>query len=119
MELDLVVNKVLDIVSGTTARGPWQRRDVVFDQLDDYNTKICVTFFGDKINEVAFLNPGDRVTVSFNVSSREYNGRWYTEARGWRVRPTAPAQTEAQPPMPEMPPLEQVVESSSSDDLPF
>ncbi len=87
MELDLVVYKLMDVVGGTSVRGQWQKRDVVFDMLDEYNTKLCVTFFGDKMNEVATLAPGDKVTVSFNIASREYNGRWFTEARGWRVRP--------------------------------
>ena len=61
MELDLVVYKLMDVVGGTSVRGQWQKRDVVFDMLDEYNTKLCVTFFGDKMNEVATLAPGDKV----------------------------------------------------------
>lgn len=123
MELDLVVYKLLDVVSGTSSRGQWQKRDVVFDMPDEYNPKICITFFGDKMNEVAMLAPGDKVTVSFNISSREYNGRWFTEARGWRVRPTSVGQPEQQPaPVSAMPTLEQSgdeMASSDGGDLPF
>ncbi|MDE7356365.1 MAG: DUF3127 domain-containing protein [Rikenellaceae bacterium] len=121
MELELVVNRLLDVVSGTSARGQWQRRDVVFDMMDDYGSKLCVTFFGDKMNEVAVLKPGDKVIVSFNIASREYNNRWYTEARGWRVRPAAPQQEPA-PAQPAMPPLSQSVEEVADNDggdLPF
>ena len=42
---------------------------------------------------------GDKVKVAFNLNSREYNGRWYTDVRAWRIEPagstgsyTAPAQ---------------------------
>ncbi len=121
MELELVVNRLLDVVSGTSARGQWQRRDVVFDQMDEYGSKLCVTFFGDKMNEVAVLKPGDKVIVSFNISSREYNNRWYTEARGWRVRPVLPQQ-DAAPVQADMPPLTQAdeeVADNGGGDLPF
>ena len=91
--------------------------------LDEYNTKLCVTFFGDKMNEVATLAPGDKVTVSFNIASREYNGRWFTEARGWRVRPVVESMPQQQSaPVSAMPPLEQSGEeltSSDGGDLPF
>ncbi len=114
MELDLVVYKLMDVVGGTSVRGQWQKRDVVFDMLDEYNTKLCVTFFGDKMNEV---------TVSFNIASREYNGRWFTEARGWRVRPVVESMPQQQSaPVSAMPPLEQSGEeltSSDGGDLPF
>ncbi|MCX4358689.1 MAG: DUF3127 domain-containing protein [Rikenellaceae bacterium] len=123
MELDLVVYKLMDVVGGTSVRGQWQKRDVVFDMLDEYNTKLCVTFFGDKMNEVATLAPGDKVTVSFNIASREYNGRWFTEARGWRVRPVVESMPQQQSaPVSAMPPLEQSGEeltSSDGGDLPF
>ncbi|MDE6482616.1 MAG: DUF3127 domain-containing protein [Rikenellaceae bacterium] len=122
MELDLSVYKLLDVVGGTSARGQWQKRDVVFDMLDEYNNKLCITFFGDKMNEVAMLAPGDKVTVSFNISSREYNGRWFTEARGWRVRPVPGSQPEQPAPASSMPPLEQSGDEQSSSeggDLPF
>ncbi len=114
MELDLVVYKLMDVVGGTSVRGQWQKRDVVFDMLDEYNTKLCVTFFGDKMN---------KVTVSFNIASREYNGRWFTEARGWRVRPVVESMPQQQSaPVSAMPPLEQSGEeltSSDGGDLPF
>ncbi len=122
MELDLTVYKLLDVVGGTSARGQWQKRDVVFDMLDEYNTKLCVTFFGDKMNEVAMLSPGDKVAVSFNIASREYNGRWFTEARGWRVRPVVAEPRQQPAPASAMPPLERSGEelsSSEGGDLPF
>ena len=31
--------------------------------------------------------PGDQIKVAFNVSSREFNGKWYTDLRAWRISP--------------------------------
>ena len=43
----------------------------------EFSRKICVTFF-NKESDVAKLREGAAYTVSVNVESREYNGRWYT-----------------------------------------
>ena len=34
---------------------------------------------------------GDKVKVSFNANSREYNGRWYTDLRAWKIEAETPA----------------------------
>lgn len=51
-----------------------------------YPRKICVTFF-NKPEEVARLTVGTEYTVSIDVESREYNGKWYTDVRAWRIVP--------------------------------
>ena len=60
-------------------------------------------FWGDKAHDAGTLREGDKVAVSINVESREYNGRWFTEARGWKM-----TRMTAQPPVPgvaDMPPF--------------
>ena len=53
----------------------------------------------EKVKDLEKYQVGDKVKVAFNLSSREYNGRWYTDVRAWRIEPagstgsyTAPAQ---------------------------
>ncbi len=41
-------------------------------------------FFGDRVDQFA-LNLGEEVTVSFDLESREFNGRWYTDVRAWKA----------------------------------
>ena len=31
------------------------------------------------------IKTGDMVDVSFDVESREYNGRWYTDVKAWKL----------------------------------
>ena len=45
---------------------------------------MCFNFFGDKIEQFP-LAIDDSVTVSFDLDSREYNGRWFTSVRAWKV----------------------------------
>jgi len=28
---------------------------------------------------------GSRLTISFDIESREFNGKWYTDVKGWKV----------------------------------
>ena len=81
MELEGTVWNVLPPVRGTSARGEWVKQEVVFEQPGEFNRKVCVSFWGDKAQDAATLKPGEAVTISANVESREYNGRWFTEVR--------------------------------------
>ena len=110
MEFEGTVYKIMPVTKGTSARGDWQRQDVVFEMNEgSFARKICVTFF-NKPEDVARLN----------IESREYNGRWYTDIRAWRIQPK---QAESAAPMPDMPPIPEEPSYASSpaevDDLPF
>ena len=107
-------------LQNNAARGDWQRQDVVFEMNEgSFARKICVTFF-NKPEDVARLKEGAAYTVSVNIESREYNGRWYTDIRAWRIQPK---QAESAAPMPDMPPIPEEPSYASSpaevDDLPF
>ncbi|MEG0467721.1 MAG: DUF3127 domain-containing protein [Mucinivorans sp.] len=85
MDFEATVHLVLPVVKGQGARGEWTKQEVVFELLQDqYNRKICVGFWNDKAPAAAALRVGERVLVSVNIESRERNGRWFTEARGWK-----------------------------------
>ena len=102
MEFEGTVYKILPVTKGTSARGEWQRQDVVFEMNEgSFTRKICVTFF-NKPEDVARLKEGSTYNVSVNIESREYNGRWYTDIRAWRLQPKQEA---AAAPMPDMPPI--------------
>lgn len=123
MEFEGVVYKIMPVTRGTSARGEWQRQDVVFDYNDggQFSRKICVTFF-NKESDVAKLREGETFLVSVNIESREYNGRWYTDIRAWRLQPKQ-AEVPGAGPMPDMPPIAEEPSYASSpaevDDLPF
>ncbi len=130
MEFEGTVFQILPVVSGTSARGEWQRQDVVFEIQDGtFARKVAVTFF-NKPNDIASLKVGAAYIVSFNLDSREFNGKWYTNVTAWRVQAkqneVVPPQAEASAytsATPSMPATEPSFTSSASseevDDLPF
>lgn len=120
MEFEGTVFSVLPIVKGTSQRGEWMKQEVIFDLPGEFNRKVCVGFWGDKAQDASALKPGEAVSVSANVESREYNGRWYTEVRAWKMSRKAPAGTGASADD-ILPPLDAFApgEPGEVDDLPF
>ena len=41
-------------------------------------------FFGDRADQYVF-EVGDLITLSYDIESREFNGRWYTDIRGFKA----------------------------------
>lgn len=119
MEFEGIVYRVLPVVKGTSQRGEWVKQEVVFELPGEFNRKLCVGFWGDKAQEAGTLKPGEKVSVAINLESREYNGRWYTEARAWKL--TRVVAQPAAAPMPDMPPFaeEEPYANDPADDLPF
>jgi hypothetical protein len=89
MALDLVgkVVQVLDLQTGTSPKGDWKKQDFILETEEQYPRKVCIALWGDRINDIAGINLGvDIITVSIALESREFNGRWYTDVRAWRIQ---------------------------------
>jgi hypothetical protein len=78
------VTDILQEQSGQGKNGTWRKRDFVVETQETYPKKVCMTQWGDEIDKSA-LSVGDMVKASIDISSREYNGRWYTDIKAWRV----------------------------------
>lgn len=89
----------LPLQSGTSKAGnPWSKQEYVLETMDAFPKKVHFDFFGERANQYP-LEVGDVVDLSFDIESREYNGRWYTSIRGWKadkVDPNALAAANAQ-----------------------
>ena len=90
MEVTGKIKEIMSIQSGISKAGKeWKKVNFVIESKDgDYTNTICFEVFGsekvdnfDKFNKV-----GDQVEVKANVSSKEFNGRYYTTASAWMVK---------------------------------
>mgnify|MGYP003316159557 CR=1 FL=1 len=77
--------------------------------------EICFQLFGDdKIELLNHHNEGDQIEVSFNLSSKEYNGRYFHNIDAWKIESLGSDSTEKAESSPEFD-----TPSSDDDDLPF
>ena len=85
MEVKGELVRKLEIESGISkSEKVWKKQTVVVNTGADYNPEIAITAFGDdKIKDLDKLNVGDSVLIKCNVSSREYNGRYFHNIDGW------------------------------------
>lgn len=128
MDITGIIIKKLPVQSGTSANGPWQKQDFVIQTEDQYPKQVCFSLWGQRVDDLSRYNENERVRVFFDVSSREYNERWYTDLRAWRIE-SADAATPPPPPAgqtynpapaaPATPSAPAADSNAGEDDLPF
>ena len=87
VEIVEIKGKIIEILpekSGQSANGEWRKQEYILETDTSYPKKICFMAWGDKIGEFN-LQQGENVEVSVDLESREYNGRWYTDVKAWKV----------------------------------
>ncbi len=90
MELKGRVIQLLPIQTGMGKKGQWQKQDFILETEGQYPKKVCLSLWGAKIDEYDLVE-GLVCTCHVELESREYNSRWYTEARAWKIEWTADA----------------------------
>ena len=105
----------LSIESGTSKAGKeWKKQSFIVDTGAQYNPEICFQLFGEeKIDILTNYNEGDEVEVAFNLSSREYNGRYFHNVDAWRIEQITPRDTSENENIPSF------ENNNEEDDLPF
>ena len=92
------VTQILEEQSGEGRNGPWRKQEFILETDGDYPKHVCIVQWGDNIDQFG-IQEGERITVHIDIQSREYNGRWYTDVKAWRVERTddaAPAKGQSQ-----------------------
>jgi hypothetical protein len=84
MEIAGKLIAILPLQTGQGKVNAWKKQDFVIETGDQYPKKVCFSVWGDKLDNLT-LAVGDDLNVSFDIESREYNGRWYTDVRAWKV----------------------------------
>jgi len=92
--------------SGST----WRKRDYILETVAEYPKKVCFSLWGDNIDKFKIAE-GETINASIDIESREFNGRWYTDVKAWKIDRSA-SSTASAPPDDEPPPEQE-------DDLPF
>ena len=99
LELTGKLTRKLAVQNGQSARGAWCKQEFVLEFQDgNFPASACFNVWGeDKVKELEAYQLGDDLTVSFHINSREFNGKWYTDLKAWKIARTAPAQASPAP----------------------
>lgn len=122
MEIKGKIIQILPEQSGAGKNGQWRKQEYVIETDGQYPKKVCFNLWGEKIDQNP-VKTGDMVTVFFDLESREFNGRWYTDVRGWKIESESVSQADMPPPpgvedMDMAPPVNDAP-PPEEDDLPF
>src|SRR5690554_7986353 len=86
LQIKGTVIKILNAESGVSRAGKeWKKQEFVIETQDQFPRKVCFTLFNDKVSLLDQIQEGKEVDVSFNVESREYNGRWFHNINAWKI----------------------------------
>jgi hypothetical protein len=114
MEITGNIIQLLSLQTGTGKNGTWRKQEYILETSDKIPRKVCFSLWGDKIDQFP-LAEGDEAEIMFDLESREYNGRWYTEVKAWKcvrkggteqskpVLPDPPGEVDSEDPIDVMP----------------
>jgi hypothetical protein len=111
------VTQILPEQSGEGKNGVWRKQEFVLETEGKFPKPVCVVMWGDNIDAFA-VKKGERLTAHIDIQSREFNGRWYTDVKAWKVARDAegsgPPAADDDEPFPEPP-----SDTDQDDELPF
>lgn len=121
MELTAKLFKIMSPLSGEGRNGTWKKQEFVVETDEQYPKKVMFSIWNEKAT-ISNLPMGSTIKVFFDVESREYNERWFTDLRVWKIESnnssTAPSHENipdfSSTNIPPAPPAEDL-----DDDLPF
>ena len=88
MEVSGKIIQVLPEQGGVskTSGKEWKLQAYVLETQEQFPRKVHFEVFGEDRIKANPCQLDDVVTVSFDIESREFNGRWYTSIRAWKIQ---------------------------------
>lgn len=95
---------------GTATNGTdWKSLTFVLETDDKYNPDVALKAGTKLFDVVKGIKKGTQVEVEYNLKSREYQGKWYTDVEAYKVTPLSATVTNKK----------NSLATNDSDDLPF
>ena len=86
MEVQGTLKQILPIESGESKSGKtWQKQTIIIETQETYPKLIAIEVSEKAISRLQDYRIGHTITCSINIESREYNGRWFTSVKCWKI----------------------------------
>jgi len=99
LQITGTIKQILEVQSGESKNGPWKKQDFILETPGKFPKLVCVTQWGDLIDQNNLVG-GETITASIDIQSREYNGRWYTDVKAWKIEKGEGSARGEAPPVP-------------------
>ena len=83
MEITGKLAQILPLQSGEGRNGGWKKQEIILELEGIPPKKLCIGLWNDRI--ITDIAVGAMLKVSFEIESKEYNNKWYTNLRGLKV----------------------------------
>ena len=118
MEIQGIVKQILEPLTLQGRNGELKKFQFIIETQDQYPKKIHFQVFGEDKWQKMNVQQDQNVVVDFDISSREWNGKWYTQCDVWKVTQLVARQNSA-PNIIEQTPIQQQQINKEQEDLPF
>ncbi len=85
MQIAAKIIQLLPPQSGEGKNGQWKKQDIIVETEGKFPKKICISCWGDMADNELLKSREHLLTFHVDIESREYNGRWYTDIKAWRI----------------------------------
>ena len=85
MDISGKIIKALPLQSGQGKNGVWKKQEYILEiPSEKFPKKVCIALWGENIEKFN-IKEGNTITAGIDIESREYNGKWYTDVKAWKV----------------------------------
>ncbi len=119
MEIQGTVVSILPLQTGQGKSGQWQKSEFIIETPGQFPKKVCLSLWGEENINKYDLETGMKITAHINIESREYQSRWYTEVRAWKIETSGERRAAPKDEEPKTFGKEDLPPPISSDSLPF
>ena len=85
MELSGKIIAKLPPMSGEGKNGPWKKQDFIIEMPGTYPKKVAIAVWNERTDDLNALPEGTEIRARVDIESREFNGKWYTDVKCWKL----------------------------------
>ena len=85
LEIEGKIKKILAEQSGDGKAGKWFKQDFVLETFGNFPKLICFSTWNENTKTLKTFKEGEIVKINFDPQSREFNEKWYTDLRAWKI----------------------------------
>ena len=85
MKITGKLTHILEAVTGQGANGEWKKQTIVLTTNEQYPKDIAIELWKDNVTKAESFSIDDHIECDIDISSREYNEKWYTNVKAWKI----------------------------------